>query len=49
MYVKEPPKKIMYCYGVYQALFDDMERTLPQFTLHQGLPSQTVIDEFADG
>jgi hypothetical protein len=49
MYVKEPPKKIMYCYGVYQALYDDMERTLTQLTLHQGLPSQTVIDEFADG
>jgi hypothetical protein len=49
MYARDPPVKIMYCYGVYQQLFDDMERVLDNFTLHPGLPTQTEVDEFADG
>jgi hypothetical protein len=49
MYVKDPPRKIMYCYGVYQPLFDDMEKTLLNFTLHAGLPTQLEMEEFADG
>ena len=39
MYVKNPPKKMLYCYGVYQSLFDDMERTVPNLTFQQGLPT----------
>jgi hypothetical protein len=49
MYAKDPPRKIMYCYGSYQPLFDDLERDIPRFTLHQGLPNRSEIDEFADG
>ena len=49
MYVKDPPKKIMYCYGVYQPLYDEMEKTVPHLTFHSGLPAQTEIEEFANG
>ncbi len=49
MYARDPPKKILYCYGSFQPLFDDLERDIPRFTLHQGLPNGAEIDEFADG
>lgn len=39
----------MYFYGVYQDLFEEMERRLPNLTLHQGLPSMPEIEEFAEG
>ena len=49
MYSGEPPKKMMYCYGVYQPLFDKMEEELPNFALHHGLPALADIEEFAEG
>ena len=49
MYVKDPPQKVLYCYGVYQSLFDDMERTVPHITMHHGVPTQADIEEFSDG
>ena len=45
MYVDNPPQKILYCYGVYQPLFDEMEKTVPNLTFHQGLPSSSILDE----
>lgn len=47
MYVRDAPKNIMYCYGIHQTLFDEMEQTLPNLTLHEGLPTQTEIEEFS--
>ena len=49
MYVSDPPKKVLYCYGVYQDLFDEMERVIPNLTMHEGLPSSGVLETFADG
>jgi len=46
MYTENPPVEILYCYGIYQPLFDEMKRTLPHFTLHQGLPSPQELDEY---
>lgn len=46
MYGGEPPKKILYCYGIHQPLFDDMERQFSTLTLHHGLPSTETIEEF---
>lgn len=39
----------MYCYGTYQDDFEQMERVLPNLTLHSGLPTMTEIEEFAEG
>ena len=46
MYSRDPPTQILYCYGIYQPLFDEMERNIPHFTSKQGLPSSEELDEF---
>ena len=38
-----PPVKILYCYGVYQDLFDVMEREISCITFVEGLPSREDI------
>ena len=49
MYIKTPPQKILYCHGVYQELYDRMERDIPNITFHEGLPSKDVVEDFAQG
>ena len=46
MYITEPPVAVMYCYGIHQPLFDEMERELTNFTLHQGIPTSEEIEEY---
>ena len=46
MYSKDPPSKVLYCYGIHQDLFDDMERSVPNFRSRQGLPTMEKLDEF---
>ena len=46
MYSKGPPSKVLYCYGIHQDLFDDMERSVPNFQSRQGLPTVEELDEF---
>ena len=46
MYSKDPPSKVLYCYGIHQDLFDDMERSVPNFQSRQGLPTVEELDEF---
>ena len=46
MYSRDPPCQILYCYGIYQPLFDEMERTLKNFRSKQGLPSSEELEEF---
>jgi hypothetical protein len=43
-----PPQKIIYCYGQYQPLFDDMEQKIPNLILYQGLPSKDQVEEWTD-
>ena len=49
MFTRKVPQKTLYCYGVYDPLIEEMERTIPGLTAHEGLPSQEELDEFADG
>ena len=46
MFNPDPPHKLMYCYGIWQPLFDEMENKIPNLTMHQGLPSQEDLDIF---
>ena len=46
MYADEAPAHVMYCYGVHQSLYETMEKTLPNLTLHEGLPSTEELDEY---
>lgn len=36
----------MYCYGVHQTMFDRMEVEVPNFTLHERLPTKDTLDAF---
>ena len=40
------PKSVLYCYGIHQDKFDDMERELDNISFHKGIPSKEEIDEF---
>jgi Cdc6-like AAA superfamily ATPase len=46
MYVEAPQNEIIYCLGIHQPLFEEMAKTIPSITLHQGPPSPEVIDQF---
>jgi adenylate kinase family enzyme len=37
--------KILYCYGVWQELFYNMEKTIPNLIFQEGLPSSEIIEE----
>lgn len=43
-----PPQKLIYCYNQYQPLFDNMEQTIPNLLLYQGLPSRDQIEEWTE-
>lgn len=40
----KPPKKILYCYGMYQPLFEELAAKINNFTLHAGVPSLKIIE-----
>ena len=42
------PTEVLYCYGVYQKAFEEMEREMPFIKFHSGLPNDTEINSFAD-
>ena len=44
--MRDTPTRILYCYRIYQTLFDEMERNVPNFTCKQGLPSSEELDQF---
>ena len=42
-----PPEKVLYCYGIYQPLFEQMEKEMPFVSFHQGLPDEDVLQHLA--
>jgi hypothetical protein len=46
MYADDPPVETLFCFGIYQQLYDDMQKTLSNFTLHEGLPTASELDDF---
>lgn len=40
---EKQPEKVLYCYGIYQPLYEEMERTFPFVTFHPGLPSESDL------
>ena len=42
------PMEAMYCYGVYQKAFGEMEKEMPFIKFNSGLPTDTDINEFSD-
>ena len=43
-----PPEKVLYCYGIYQPLFEQMEKEFPFITFHHGLPSEENLNSLSD-
>jgi hypothetical protein len=46
MFTEDPPDKILYCYGIYQGLYREMEQSIPGITFLEGLPSNSEIENF---
>ena len=42
----EPVEKVLYCYGVYQPLFDEMIESISNVSFHKGFLSE--LDSFTD-
>ena len=45
MFGDTPTKKVMYCYGIYQPLFDEIKRVIPAILFHEGLPDKEEMME----
>lgn len=45
IYVEDAPSHVLYCYGIYQPLYEEFER-LPYVTLHKGLLTVEELDDF---
>jgi hypothetical protein len=46
MLTEDPPDKILYCYGIYQDLYREMEQSISGITFLEGLPSKSEIEDF---
>lgn len=42
------PRSILYCFGIWQKLFETMSDEIPNITFHQGLPTEEQVLEFSD-
>eukprot|EP00493_Phyllostaurus_siculus_P013473 UN13675 len=47
MFANETPIKVLYCYGVWQKMFEEMENRFDFLSFHDGLPNKTEIEEFS--
>ncbi len=44
----QPVRSILYCYGVFQPKFLEMQRTIPNLEFHAGLPSREKVETLSD-
>ena len=47
MFEHSPPN-VLYCYGIYQDMFQDMEKTLPFIEFHEGLPNSEQLNSIKE-
>ena len=47
MFGDTPTKKVMYCYGIYQPLFNEIKRVIPAILFHEGLPDKEEMMELS--
>ena len=47
MFPEEPPEKIMICYSVFQNLYRDIQKELPQIIFKYGLPTKDELMELS--
>lgn len=41
-----PVDRIIYAYSEHQPIFEEMEKTIPNLSLHQGLPTKEDIEQY---
>lgn len=44
LFSKNQPRKILYCYSVWQDMFEKMEIEIPNIEFNEGIPTESVID-----
>lgn len=44
MFPENPPHRILYCYGVWQDMFEKMEAEISRIEFHEGLPPESLIN-----
>lgn len=44
MFPENPPHKILYCYGVWQDMYEKMEAEIPAIEFNEGLPHESMIE-----
>lgn len=45
---EQAPDKILYCHGIEQPLFIEMEKNIPSIKFHKGLPSEDILEEYSN-
>ncbi|CAG2234492.1 unnamed protein product [Mytilus edulis] len=45
---KTPPVQTVYCYTEFQPVFDQAEKTIPNFILHEGFPTRSDLMEWTN-
>ena len=43
----EPPKRIVFCYNIFQDLFHRMAETIPNITFYEGVPDRSTMEEWS--
>lgn len=43
MFENEIPEKVLYCYGIYQDLYDKIKKDINFVTFHEGLPNKDTL------
>jgi len=43
------PQNVLYCYGVWQELFEKVEREMNFITFHEGVPDRETVDNLHSG
>lgn len=46
MFVEDPPKTILYFYGIYQPTFDEIKKTVKNIHFFQGLPEENTLKKY---
>jgi hypothetical protein len=44
-----PVDRIIYAYSEHQPMLEEMEQTIPNLSLHQGLPTKEDIEQYTEG
>jgi len=45
---KTPPSRIYFCFSVWQELYDQMSKSVPNIHFHKGLPSMEELREWGE-